>query len=155
MLSRVTGNYQINYANHQIAFAKTHKTGSSTLQNILFRWKYKLIEVLNLFFSQFGDERNLTFAMPVKKYSFPTSFHNRFGDSRNLTFAIPERSWMYSFQEPFHHSMIRWGVIMFLKIYESPILYNIEKLLHNLVLYLRKIHTIFQFLIHNDWWHSN
>lgn len=50
----------------QIAFAKTHKTGSSTLQNILFR----------------------------------------FGDLRNLTFAIPEKSWMYSFQESFHHSMI-------------------------------------------------
>jgi len=53
-------------AETKVAFAKTHKTGSSTLQNIFFR----------------------------------------FGDARELTFAIPERSWMYSFKEPFNHTMI-------------------------------------------------
>ena len=31
----------------------------------------------------------------------------RFGEARELTFAIPERSWMYSFKEPFNHTMIR------------------------------------------------
>lgn len=50
----------------KVAFAKTHKTGSSTLQNIFFRY----------------------------------------GDENSLTFAIPERSWMYSFKEPFNHTMI-------------------------------------------------
>ena len=38
-----------------MAFAKTHKTGSSTLQNIFFR---------------FGDKNNLTFAMPEKVWTF-------------------------------------------------------------------------------------
>ena len=40
-------------------------------------------------------------------FHLPTSPPNRFGDARNLTFAIPEKGWMYSFQETFHHSMIR------------------------------------------------
>ena len=39
----------------QIAFAKTHKTGSSTLQNIFFRY---------------GDKNNLNFAMPEKSWMF-------------------------------------------------------------------------------------
>ena len=39
----------------QIAFAKTHKTGSSTLQNIFFR---------------FGDRNNLNFALPEKSWMF-------------------------------------------------------------------------------------
>ena len=46
---------------HKIAFAKTHKTGSSTLQNIFFRY---------------GVYHNLTFAMPPKSwmYSFKEPF---------------------------------------------------------------------------------
>ena len=40
----------------QEAFAKTHKTGSSTFQNILFR---------------FGVKHNLTFAMPQNSWMFP------------------------------------------------------------------------------------
>ena len=39
---------------------------------------------------------------------FESVSQKRFGDIRNLTFAIPEKSWMYSFKESFHHSMIRW-----------------------------------------------
>ena len=39
---------------------------------------------------------------------FENLIQKRFGDIRNLTFAIPEKSWMYSFKESFHHSMIRW-----------------------------------------------
>ena len=39
----------------QIAFAKTHKTGSSTLQNIFFRY---------------GDRNNLNFALPEKSWMF-------------------------------------------------------------------------------------
>ena len=39
----------------QVAFAKTHKTGSSTLQNIFFR---------------FGDKNNLSFAMPETSWMF-------------------------------------------------------------------------------------
>ena len=83
-LSFYTCAYKSN--SYQIAFAKTHKTGSSTFQNILFRWE------------------------DVKCIFQPTSSHQsfRFGDERNLTFAIPEKSWMYSFKESFHHSMIRW-----------------------------------------------
>ena len=38
---------------------------------------------------------------------FESVFQKRFGDIRNLTFAIPEKSWMYSFKESFHHTMIR------------------------------------------------
>lgn len=30
----------------------------------------------------------------------------RFGDQRNLSFAMPENSWMFSFKEPFKESMI-------------------------------------------------
>ena len=41
--------------NLQVAFAKTHKTGSSTLQNIFFRY---------------GDRNNLNFAMPEKSWMF-------------------------------------------------------------------------------------
>lgn len=40
---------------HQIAFAKTHKTGSSSLQNILLRH---------------GDTHNLTFALPKNSWMF-------------------------------------------------------------------------------------
>lgn len=39
----------------QLDFAKTHKTGSSTLQNIFFRY---------------GDKHNLNFAMPEKSWMF-------------------------------------------------------------------------------------
>ena len=38
---------------------------------------------------------------------FESLIQKRFGDIRNLTFAIPEKSWMFSFKESFHHSMIR------------------------------------------------
>jgi len=40
----------------QVAFAKTHKTGSSTLQNIFFRY---------------GEKNNLNFAMPERSWMFP------------------------------------------------------------------------------------
>ena len=50
----------------QLAFAKTHKTGSSTLQNIFFR----------------------------------------FGEDHNLTFAMPEKSWMFSYKQPFNVSLV-------------------------------------------------
>jgi len=40
----------------KIAFAKTHKTGSSSLQNIFFR---------------FGDQNNLNFAIPERSWMFP------------------------------------------------------------------------------------
>jgi len=45
----------------QVAFAKTHKTGSSTLQNIFFRY---------------GDQHGLTFAIPERSwmYSFKEPF---------------------------------------------------------------------------------
>ena len=47
----------------------------------------------------------------------------RFGEARELTFAIPERSWMYSFKEPFNHTMIRWPLainnIMFQKLFDK------------------------------------
>ena len=49
----------------QIAFAKTHKTGSSTLQNIFFR---------------FGVKHNLTFALPPNK-SWMFSFKEPFNSS--------------------------------------------------------------------------
>ncbi len=49
----------------KVAFAKTHKTGSSTLQNIFFR---------------FGVRRNLTFALPPKK-TWMFSFKERFNSS--------------------------------------------------------------------------
>ncbi len=39
----------------QVSFAKTHKTGSSTIQNILFR---------------FGIMNNLTFALPPTSWMF-------------------------------------------------------------------------------------
>ena len=57
--------------------------------------------------------QNIEFAFLIfnqdsgQKKNSPT---NRFGDARNLTFAIPEKSWMYSFQQSFHHSMIRWAI---------------------------------------------
>ncbi|XP_023347053.1 galactosylceramide sulfotransferase isoform X3 [Eurytemora carolleeae] len=41
---------------HKVVFAKTHKTGSSTLQNVFFRY---------------GSENGLTFAMPEKSWMFP------------------------------------------------------------------------------------
>lgn len=41
-----------------MAFAKTHKTGSSTLQNIFLRY---------------GAKHDLTFAMPPKSWMFPFS----------------------------------------------------------------------------------
>merc|ERR1719508_394198 len=46
----------------QVAFAKTHKTGSSTLQNIFFRY---------------GDAHGLTFAIPERSwmYSFKEPFN--------------------------------------------------------------------------------
>ncbi len=53
----------------QVAFAKTHKTGSSTLQNIFFRY----------------------------------------GVKNNLTFAMPPKSWMFSFKEQFHSSVVLNG----------------------------------------------
>merc|ERR1712156_906301 len=40
----------------QVAFAKTHKTGSSTLQNIFFRY---------------GDSHALTFAIPERSWMYP------------------------------------------------------------------------------------
>jgi len=56
----------------QIAFAKTHKTGSSTMQNIFFR---------------FGDKHNLTFSMPENSWMF--SFKEVFNSSvvTNLDWA--------------------------------------------------------------------
>ena len=45
----------IRYKYLQIAFAKTHKTGSSTLQNIFFR---------------FGERNNLNFALPENSWMF-------------------------------------------------------------------------------------
>lgn len=50
----------------QIVFLKTHKTASSSILNILYR---------------FGDSRNLTFALPLKKHSqmfYPFFFDSRF-----------------------------------------------------------------------------
>ena len=34
------------------------------------------------------------------------AFNNRFGDQNDLTFAMPANSWMFSFKEPFDSSMV-------------------------------------------------
>ena len=52
---RESSNNSLNGNNFQVAFAKTHKTGSSTLQNIFFR---------------FGVEHNLTFALHPYNWMF-------------------------------------------------------------------------------------
>ena len=57
-----TYNYDVCTPVHDIIFVKTHKTASSTLQNILFRY---------------GTKHQLTFAMPANngnRFSYPGVF---------------------------------------------------------------------------------
>ncbi|XP_076833316.1 galactose-3-O-sulfotransferase 2 isoform X2 [Brachyhypopomus gauderio] len=59
------------YPKNHIVFLKTHKTASSTILNILFRY---------------GDSRNLTFALPANMYSqlyYPNSFLSYFVEGVN------------------------------------------------------------------------
>jgi hypothetical protein len=50
-----------------VAFLKTHKTGSSTVQNLMFR---------------LGEKENLTFAFPYYAYQF--SYPDRYGHDYHL-----------------------------------------------------------------------
>ncbi len=76
---RIKNQSRISPMRKQVAFAKTHKTGSSTFQNILFR---------------FGIRQNLTFAMPPEaSWMFP--FREKFsakwvleGPWRDLSFDL-------------------------------------------------------------------
>ena len=78
-------------------FCSGQKIEVAFLKHLFNQNSGQKIEVAFLIFNQDSGQ---------KKKS-PT---NRFGDARNLTFAIPEKSWMYSFQQSFHHSMIRWAI---------------------------------------------
>ena len=80
MLPQETGRtrciFRIFIKSIKVAFAKTHKTGSSTLQNIFFR---------------FGDKNNLSFAMPETSWMF--SYKQPFNVS--LVMELPSSSLAY------------------------------------------------------------
>ena len=80
----------------QLAFAKTHKTGSSTLQNIIFRWAAN-----NL--SAWEKNSNLC----ISSRSFKRSHLLRHGERHNLAFAFPEGTHVFSYRQPFHPSLMR------------------------------------------------
>ena len=58
----------------QVAFAKTHKTGSSTLQNIFFRWGTSMdvenIEALKVKIDQHVKDRRNKVAIDIKLRNF-------------------------------------------------------------------------------------
>ena len=58
----------------QVAFAKTHKTGSSTLQNIFFRWGTSMdvenIEALKIKIDQHVKDRRNKVAIDIKLGNF-------------------------------------------------------------------------------------
>ena len=58
----------------QVAFAKTHKTGSSTLQNIFFRWGTSMdvenIEALKIRIDQHVKDRRNKVAIDIKLGNF-------------------------------------------------------------------------------------
>ena len=79
----------------QLAFAKTHKTGSSTLQNIIFRWATS---------SQLEKRtRTIGFVLCIPL----RTFNPRHGERHNLVFAFPEETHVFSYRQPFHPSMMR------------------------------------------------
>ncbi|KAK0138898.1 Galactose-3-O-sulfotransferase 2 [Merluccius polli] len=98
--------------NH-IVFLKTHKTASSTIVNILYRY---------------GDERNLTFGLPVHKYSqffYPQRFATTYVEGvhnnmvreyhiicNHLRFNKPELDKLMP-EDTFYFSIMRHPVTMF------------------------------------------
>lgn len=64
----------------QVIFAKTHKTGSSTVQNILFR---------------FGQRHNLSFAFPVKN-TWMFNLSKGFQVPTNILLFLNNLSWLKS-----------------------------------------------------------
>ena len=84
----------------QVAFAKTHKTGSSTLQNIIFRW-HAYLRIRK------GNESlllNILLHCPF----LSTFYLVRHGQQHNSVFALPKKSHVFSYKEPFKASMLRY-----------------------------------------------
>ena len=89
----------------QVAFAKTHKTGSSTLQNIIFRWHRILFCVLK---NKEKDHCCLIIYFFLFCPFLSTFYLVRHGDQHNLVFALPQESHVFSYREPFKASMLRY-----------------------------------------------